>query len=332
VIGARLVGRLALAYATGLAAYAGLRSRPDPIELVDDLAPWLHAPAPVLLMAGLLLHSWTIGAAGLVGIAAFWNNWGRRYLPPRPEAPPIGAPVLTFMTFNVLARNERHDATAGAIREADPDVVAIQELTPGAATALAGLLHRRYPHWAVRPAPSPAGTGVFSRFPIREASAFRLSEQGHWCQRMLIDAPGGTLDLFNVHPRIPNLGSRRLGKVWFPTCYEPGRRRAEIGRLLCLLPAERPLVVLGDFNVTESSPEYRLLRARLGDAYRAVGRGLGHTFPSLLSLPPNFPALWPVLRLDYVWHSAHFRPLSARHGRSGGSDHRPVVVRLARTP
>jgi endonuclease/exonuclease/phosphatase (EEP) superfamily protein YafD len=36
------------------------------------------------------------------------------------------------------------------------------------------------------------------------------------------------------------------------------------------------------------------------------------------------------VRLDYVFHNAHVRPLEARvWPDAGGSDHRPVLVRLA---
>ena len=108
-------------------------------------------------------------------------------------------------------------------------------------------------------------------------------------------------------------------------------RRDDIHRLVDVLEqVAGPMLVVGDFNMTEYSPDYHLIRARLVDAYRAVGWGFGHTYPSFLSFPKPLPAPWPVVRLDYVWLSRQLEPISARLGRSDGSDHHPVIVRFAR--
>ena len=112
--------------------------------------------------------------------------------------------------------------------------------------------------------------------------------------------------------------------------YDTARRNAEVRRLTEIVDSVRgPLLVTGDFNMTEYSADYHAMRARLGDAFRAAGRGLGLTFPRPRSYPRELPAPWPVVRLDYVWHSEELRPLDAHVGSSGGSDHRPVIVRVA---
>jgi endonuclease/exonuclease/phosphatase (EEP) superfamily protein YafD len=68
------------------------------------------------------------------------------------------------------------------------------------------------------------------------------------------------------------------------------------------------------------------------DAYREAGAGFGHTFPaprdgqrSGLPLGLRF-----TVRLDYVYHSTHFRAIAARVAEwDGGSDHLAVVATLA---
>jgi endonuclease/exonuclease/phosphatase family metal-dependent hydrolase len=63
---------------------------------------------------------------------------------------------------------------------------------------------------------------------------------------------------------------------------------------------------------------------------------LGHTFPGAVNEWSSRPAVGPfavpqwLVRIDYVFHSAHFRAVTARTAQSDGvSDHRGVVVRLA---
>lgn len=327
---------VSVAYVLGILAYPAVRPRLGELagwpELADDFAPWWYAPAPALILAGLGWRSRILMCAGLAAAAGFVATWGGRFLPPRPR-PARAGPTLTAMTFNVLHSNQDHAATAAVIAEAKPDVVALQELGPAAMEQLLPALGSEYPYRALQPVASPSGAGVLSRFPLLEVTSFRLSERGHWAQRMVVEAPSGQVTLLNIHTRIPRLvWSRPLGLLRWPTGFDAGLRHAEVGELVRVLDGVAgPLLVLGDFNLTERNADYRAMRARLGDAYCGVGRGLGHTFPRVFAFPRALPAPWPLLRLDYVWHSAEFRPIAAYVGRSGGGDHHPVIVRFAVT-
>jgi endonuclease/exonuclease/phosphatase family metal-dependent hydrolase len=239
--------------------------------------------------------------------------------------------VLTLMTFNVLSRNRRYDGVSGSIAAEAPDVVALQEPGVEAAAQLTAGLLTSFPYRAFQPECDPSGIGVMSCYPLREVETFRLSADGHWCQRMLLELPCGPITLFNIHMRIPHLrwSTQHVGKRGVPLTYDTSCRHREVESLVGMLDAVRgPCLAMGDFNLTDRSPEYRLLSSRLSDTYAAVGKGLGGTFPALGSFPHNFPAPAPIIRLDYIWHSRQIRPLSAHLGRSEGSDHRPVVARL----
>jgi endonuclease/exonuclease/phosphatase family metal-dependent hydrolase len=41
-----------------------------------------------------------------------------------------------------------------------------------------------------------------------------------------------------------------------------------------------------------------------------------------------FPSPWPMLRLDYVWHSREFDAVWAYRGDAGESDHHPIIAGL----
>ena len=321
-------------YGLGLLVYSLVRPRAaSPVgllELANSFAPWWFAPVPAIVLAGLALRSTILTLAALVAAITFTLTWWDRFVPPvSPPAQPVS--ILTVMTLNVLALNPEHDDLAAAIGIEDPDVVALQELEPDAAADLAQALDERYPYRALQ-TETKRGAGVLSRYPLGDVEAFRLSEGGNWSQRMVVDAPIGGVTLFNVHPAVPRLvwSERGLGPLRLLIGYDTERRSAEVGRLTELVDTVRgPLLVMGDFNMTEYSRDYRRVAERLADAYPAVTPGFGHTFPRLGSFPSALPAPWPVVRLDYVWHSAELRPLSAHVGPSGKSDHHPVVVRLA---
>jgi endonuclease/exonuclease/phosphatase (EEP) superfamily protein YafD len=94
-------------------------------------------------------------------------------------------------------------------------------------------------------------------------------------------------------------------------------------RQIASLPAmvaslEAPIVLVGDFNATPWS--YALTRV-IGETGLAPLAGLRPTWPAHLG--------WPQLPIDHVLVSGEWRLLSAERGPYAGSDHRPVIARLA---
>jgi endonuclease/exonuclease/phosphatase family metal-dependent hydrolase len=85
---------------------------------------------------------------------------------------------------------------------------------------------------------------------------------------------------------------------------------------------------LGDFNFIDRSATYRLMvDAGLTDTFRAVGSGAGFTFPTRFQyLPVRLPLL---VRIDYIWVTNHFQPLSSQVALGYGSDHLPVISEIA---
>jgi endonuclease/exonuclease/phosphatase (EEP) superfamily protein YafD len=323
-----------LGYAGAILGYSLLRpllgTREGWIELADDLEPWAFLPVPVIGALAAVTGSSSLAAASAAMAGTFGLRWGHRYLRSGSSSARRSSD-LTIMTFNTLAwQREGHDLEA-SILSASPDIVGLQEIGPRAAEHLATTLADRFPYHYVTPSPSPNGATVLSRYPLRDAVAFRASERGHWWQRMLIDTPNGPITYFNIHTKIPYVKAThwRIGKRHIPLEFHAQRRRREVEKLVAMIDkTEGPVIVVGDFNMTERSPDYRLVATRLRDAYRAVGNGLGHTFPRAGAWPRMFPTPWPTLRLDYVWHSPQFESTWAYRGDAGHSDHHPVVVGL----
>ncbi len=322
------------AYTAGLLVYSAVRPFVSPgrgwWELIEDFAPWWYAPVPLLVGAGVRVRSPMLVAGGLVAASAFLARWGR-LLATRPTASAQGG-TLKMMSYNVLAWSDTHERIADSVLAEGPDVVAFQELSPDAADYLADAIGSQYPHSVAQTVPDPSGVGIFSRYPLREAVGLQLSKDSHWSQRVVVEAPEGPFTLFNVHASIPRPQPVCRGR-WRLLDFRSDRRAGEIRRLASMIDAEvDPVLAVGDFNMTEWSVDYRVMRSRLGDAFRAAGRGFGFTFPNVGHLPRLMPVPWPALRIDYIWHSAQFIPVEAHLGRPGGSDHRPVIVSFARAP
>ena len=110
--------------------------------------------------------------------------------------------------------------------------------------------------------------------------------------------------------------------------YDERRRNAQIRRMLEILQAEaRPFLLVGDFNMSDASLIYADIAAKLGDAWRDAGVGAGRTWPvaDVIGWPR---VIQPLLRIDYIWHSAELRAVAATVGAAIGSDHLPVKAVL----
>jgi endonuclease/exonuclease/phosphatase family metal-dependent hydrolase len=98
-------------------------------------------------------------------------------------------------------------------------------------------------------------------------------------------------------------------------------RRAPFEQLYQIVKphVNEPLIVMGDFNTPIDSVFFEKLRGQLQGAFETAGSGNAATWPMVA----------PIMSLDHVWLSKHFRVVRCEHRTSIYSDHRAVVVDLA---
>ncbi len=284
--------------------------------MLNTFAIYLFAPLPLAF----LVAWWTrrrelwIGCAIvlLLGVAIFTPF----YLP-HAQNVAVSGPTLTVMTFNVLGYNTNPGPILDAIREADADLVAIQELNAPTAEVLRRELADVYPYRVFDPQPAVSGLGVLSRYPLTSTGE---TLPGRWIgtpQVLTLDFGGVPVTVVHAHPFPtgfvrPHLMQRSI------------EARAEQARILADFVEAHPgpLLAPGDFNTTAHTRAYALLTENMVDAWRGAGWGAGHTWPGTL------PLRW-LVRIDYVFHSAEWRAVEANVGPwDGASDHRSVVATL----
>ena len=99
---------------------------------------------------------------------------------------------------------------------------------------------------------------------------------------------------------------------------------------------DQPLLMLGDFNITRQHDLYEEIEATgLTDVFNTAGHGLGFTMPvrlqALKVISDRLASIRiiPLARIDYIWASEAWLPLESWVGDDAGSDHLPVMARLA---
>ena len=299
--------------ATVAVARLSRRETRTSVLMLEALTPLLAAPALAAVVAAVATRrrAMTVGAGALLLCHVVWAAPDLRPARPLPEGVD-GAPRLRVFSANILFTNTDMGGIAAEIRAADPDVVALQEVSPFNLSGLEaeGLL-ADYPHRWVDARPDTLGTAILSRLPLEDAGQWRAGRLP--MARATVVLGPHRLRLYDVHARAP---------------FGPGGP-AEWERQLAALRqvAEQEteaLVLAGDFNATTGHRSFRrLLAAGLRDAHLERGRRFVATWP--LDMRP----LPPLVQLDRVLVSDHLAVLDVREGTGRGSDHRPVVVDLA---
>ncbi len=279
-------------------------------------APKLQWVAVPTLGALLALMAWR-GRLVVLNIAAvaFALFFVAGYELHSPTEPSTDRPVIRLATWNVYGWTEQRELVRDRILSWDCDVVCLQEsaratfnkLLPGYAATVGGDLR----------------VFVRGRITHREAPIDPLTGR----RRLLIvdvETDAGPLRVINVHiPRAERRQAtpRELGPLRKYIEVSVELRDRKFAELMAELPANGPIVVVGDMNTPPASRFHDLLSERLTDSFEAVGSGFGNTFVWRRRLP--------LMRIDYVWAGGGVEPLSHRIEPPRPSDHRPVIVELA---
>lgn len=288
------------------------------IALVNNAVPYLFFPVIVgLAIAALLKSRRLTGLYFLVAlIGALW------IIPPLIPAQFNASETdsgIDIITFNLYPYNEEFDAVTDWILAHSPDILALQELP--ADQSLVADIEASY-EYGISQA-YETGHAFYSNYPIVESGDIQVNET--IMQRVVVDIEGTQVVFYNVHLFMP-FNDREAD--WLVLRYDESRRNAQIEVLLELIQAETlPVIVTGDFNMTEWSPMYHQIASVLDDAYRQTSWGIGATWPAGESedTSDGYPRL---LRLDYVWYSEPIEANYAIVGSAPGSDHFPLRVEL----
>jgi endonuclease/exonuclease/phosphatase (EEP) superfamily protein YafD len=273
--------------------------------------PYVAAAAVVVPVLCLLLRRW---AAGLVSLAAAASLVA--VVVPRAladgDAPVARGPVLRVLAANLAVGSPPATETVmDLVRRLRPDVLTIQELTPEVASTFerAGL-SRQLPYKVEYLTRSGNGSGIFSRFPLRQDR--RVIDVCDFPQaRAVVKVTGGPeVEVVSVHPASPV-------SEFAVRCGTDGLRAlpsADSGGLL--------QVLAGDFNATlDHAPMRELLDRGYRDAAAATGQGLHRTWPYAWFRAPK-------ITIDHVFADRRMAIRDFSVHSLSGSDHRAVFADL----
>ena len=268
-----------------------------------------------VIMAGALASTLLAGATGawrfaLLGLIAAGLGFIIRPPAPEPPAPPAESgreQALTFVTHNLWGRNVTPGGAIEVIEAYAPDVLALQEVF-GEARPISARFAAIYPYQADC---TRRSAWLLSRLPIIASGCLEppsgfpsWTPPSAWARLALPE--GGEITVVALHMTWPE-----------PLAPQGDQRRALAA---ALAPFDREsLVVMGDFNAAAPSLALEALGQAVGVERRTQGLA---TWPSPL----------PVMGIDHVFAGPRWRTISVQRAGFTGSDHRPVIARLAINP
>jgi endonuclease/exonuclease/phosphatase (EEP) superfamily protein YafD len=278
---------------------------------------YIYLPVYVCAAWAVWQRRWLLALAGVI-VAGFHIAWmapdflrDRRFevsaSVARASADDDLSPTLRIFFANVKASNREHDAMLQEIVSADPDVIVLVEY--------GWSWHRAFKASPVL-APYKFGTGhlqshigsvnVFSKLPL--TTEIQNWVTGRATHTIDLALGSQTLRIIGLHgPRPLNLPRYNYRQYW--------------EMMLPLLTMRQgPLVIVGDFNVTEHSRVYaELTAADLRSAHDVQGRGYATTWP-------NGKYWLPPIRIDQVFLSPEVQCRRIVEGIGRGSDHKPLIL------
>jgi endonuclease/exonuclease/phosphatase family metal-dependent hydrolase len=286
-----------------------------PLVQLFAFTPYVAAGLWIPAAAAAVSRRWLAAAVGVSAAAVLASSVAPRALPDRHRGRTDGVD-LPVMTANMLAGGADPVTIVDLVRRHGVAVLALQEFTPAAETALkAAGLDSLLPYSSLAAAEDTSGSALYSRFPIT-AAGVRRNGGGFQQAYGTVQPPGaGPLAVESAHPVAPY----SVGALpdW----------RADLANQPRPDPNGPPCILLGDFN---STLDHEPLRALIGRGYRdaadATGAGLIGTWGPYNGRPI------PAVTIDHVLMDRRIGVRDVRVYGMPRSDHRTIVATMILPP
>ena len=275
--------------------------------------------AVALAVIALLMPEGHWAGLGLAGIALvqlgyivkFTRLWSQQSLDADSALGADPRCHISLLAANVKQSNRDYPALIALIQQHQPDVVMAVEVDQAWIDALENELSEEYPDWVKVPKDNTYGMCVMSRLPLSDTQVREVVTEGVPSVRTAVTlASGAQLRLYVVHPEPPVIHHDTKG------------RDSEIAHVGIEAARDMlPAIVTGDLNDVAWSRTTRSFQRLSGLLDPRVGRGFFNTFHAFY-----WWARWP---LDHLFHDPQFRLIDMARLEKIGSDHFPMMFKLA---
>lgn len=238
------------------------------------------------------------------------------------------------MSYNVRLFNEYNwielpgvgDQIVNFIRTKSPDVVVLQEHNR--------IWHRKLKQYKFRTETSYKAERtvqvIFSKYPIVGKGELNPKDTRNNTIYADILFQNDTIRVYNVHlqsfavvPEVNSLQNENSGRLLKRISLGIQKQKEQAELLVKHMQASKyPVVVTGDFNNTQFSSIYKLIKGDFNDTFYKAGIGFGRSY-RLFNMP---------MRIDYILADGSFEVLTHQNFNIKLSDHYPIMAELQIVP
>lgn len=250
-----------------------------------------------------------LGMCGLIanGLAlAPWYLHGK-------DISPVPSQLRVY-DANVYTANTHYEKVLAEIHREKPDLILLEEINAAWLDALAPL-RKSYPYVLACPREDNFGIVLFSKLPF-------VNSRVEYFGKAQLPSLVATVPVQSENVLV--IGTHSLPPSTQENFVERNEQLAKIADFINT--QSRPVLLLGDLNMTPWSADYKKLIVATGLRNARMGYGLQASWPTHLPLLPR--RLMPPFRIpiDHALYSKHFVVADYRRGRDIGSDHLPLLV------
>lgn len=279
---------------------------------------WLLRRKKNFLLSGTLLVLWYLF------LGSFYKFSGQKKVDVKTEGD------LSIMSFNVRGFNKfgwidnprLDDEIVSLIKRQNPDILCFQEFS-----RIKRGYFQNYEYRYETPFRNGRAVQViFSKYPILDKGSLEFPQTNNNALYADILFKKDTIRIFNVHLQsfkiVPGLNTikREQSAKLFERSRQAMLKQYEQANLIRENMEKTHLkkILVGDFNNTQYSNVYQIIKGDMNDSYFEKGKGFGRTYDLL-----KFP-----IRIDYILADPEFEVLSHQNFNERLSDHFPVMATL----
>lgn len=268
---------------------------------------FLRAPLSLIVTA-----VWAVTLSVAMDEAKVLSNFSTAPIAVERQSTPNGSHTLRIATVN-CANFAFGDPTED-LKKWNPDIILLQQVLPHRVKQICEAIYGGKGDYRAY-----ITNGVVTRFQIRREVRNPMMRN----QQVTLELPDGMkIEVVNVHLSTAAT-DMRLWSAESRATHQKNRdlRRKELSVVLQVLEQtssfpSTPAIVGGDFNSGATDVVHRQMVRDFDDAFAKVGRGWGDTFHRR----------FPILRIDHIYATRQFRPVSCGVLVSRKTDHRMVIA------
>ncbi|MEG3845692.1 endonuclease/exonuclease/phosphatase family protein [Microcoleus sp. herbarium19] len=296
------------------------------VAFIGTFTPLIFLPSlflPLLAFSIIKNRSFSIISSIACILLVSWLHV--KYFSPESISFTDSHPSLKILSHNVGWYTTKSSTLLKLIEGEQPEIVFLQETVRPHRKRVFNVLKTDYPYQIDSPP-----VGILSKYPVLSSEILHLANHPETQQRAIIKFAGQEIVIYNMQATGPWVKLYKILSFIKIPVYKYKQRFPEIQDLVKRVQQETlPVIVAGDFNMTDESQDYYSVQKVLQDAFLKSGFGFGFTWPrGFFAKRINLNLTYPVCRIDYIWHSKHWGAKSSSVLEATESDHLPVAAEL----